>query len=405
MKKSLALLIVFALVSPLLAQRGVIPVQIRVGATDPVNCTPGSVPGERNLFYNSTSSALKQCTATDTWTTVGAGSGTVTAGATTGCLAYYAAAGTTVSCEALVTTDALGTITGVAFATSGSNGGIGGTEGTGANANCGANKDCMYPDSTKHRMMYNNNNSGAVVAGANPFTVAGDIIYGGTVANGVGPETRLGIGTAIQVLHGGATAPSYTNVLAADFGSAITARTVFGNATASAAAPAFGTTADALAYQTAEMPFYVFVTGDFTTSGSGTALEAITGLTWTIPATTAINIPFSCRLIYHQNNAAVAVAFGIQMATNNPTQINAVGLEYTNVAVVVSGNLVGLATTTATAIVSGTPSAITTNWDVFLDGMIEAPSSGSGSAVTIRTSTATAADTVTVKRGSFCRIG
>jgi hypothetical protein len=150
---------------------------------------------------------------------------------------------------------------------------------------------------------------------------------------------------------------------------------------------------------------FAFVTADFTTSGIGTALEAITGLTWTIPASTAVNGPFSCHIVYHQNVATAAVAFGIQQASNAPTQINTYGVEWTSATAATNGSLIALASTTATAIVSATPSAITTNWVADLHGVYEEASVGSSSAITIRVSTATAADTVTVKRGSFCRVG
>ena len=123
-----------------------------------------------------------------------------------------------------------------------------------------------------------------------------------------------------------------------------------------------------------------------------------------MPATTALNIPFSCHLIYHQNVGNVAVAFGTLNATTAPTQYNAKGTIYTSTTALVAANVVANTATTAVSIVSGTPSAITTNFNADLDGFIEQPS-GAASVFTIRVSTATAADTVTVKRGSFCRIG
>lgn len=190
----------------------------------------------------------------------------------------------------------------------------------------------------------------------------------------------------------------------ADFGAAIAARSALGRNAATAGAPAFNTTQDALGYQVAEIPSSVFVAGDFTTSGVGTAFELITGLTWTIPASTALNVPFSCKLVYHQNVATDAVAFGIRDVTVSPTNILGHGVMYTNTTASTEGNLVALASTTATAIVSATPSAITTNWLATISGFIEAPSNASSSAIQIMVSTATAADTVTVKRGSFCTL-
>lgn len=144
-------------------------------------------------------------------------------------------------------------------------------------------------------------------------------------------------------------------------------------------------------------------TSDFTTAAN-TNLQLITGLTWTIPANTAMNIPFSCHLAYSQATAAVVVAFGIQDVSIAPTNIFATGHMQTNATVFSEANLPTLATTTATNIVSGTPSAITTIWNVDLNGMIEHPSNATPSAIQIMVSTATAGDVVSVKRGSFCRI-
>jgi hypothetical protein len=145
------------------------------------------------------------------------------------------------------------------------------------------------------------------------------------------------------------------------------------------------------------------VTSDFTTAAN-TNLQLITGLSWTIPANTAMNIPFQCHLAYAQGTAAVAVSFGIQDVTVAPTNIFATGHMQTAATVFTEGNLPTLTTTTATAIVSATPSAITTVWNADLYGFIEQPSNASTSAVQIQVKTATAGDAVTVKRGSVCRI-
>lgn len=145
-----------------------------------------------------------------------------------------------------------------------------------------------------------------------------------------------------------------------------------------------------------------FVAADFPTSGVGTALEAITGLTFTLATNTAENIPFSCSFRYSQAVANAAVGFGIK-ASVAPTQINASGEIYTSTTALTAGNLQGLTTTTATAIVTGTPSAITTVWNVNIRGFIENPS-GAASTITFLVSTATAADLVTVKRGSYCTL-
>lgn len=240
------------------------------------------------------------------------------------------------------------------------------------------------------------------IATTSPIT-GGTITATGTIACAT-CVTASSPGAGVAHFAGGTQAATSSNVVAADFGNAITARTAFGNNTAAATTPAFNTTSDVLAYQTAEIPAYVFVTSDFTTSGSGTALEAITGLTWTMPGSTALNIPFSCRLIYHQNSATAAVAFGTQNATTAPTNYAVKGTIYTSATVFAAANVVANTATSAVSVVSGTPSAITTNWNADLDGFIEQPS-GTASVFTIRVSTATQGDTVTVKRGSFCTVG
>ena len=210
-------------------------------------------------------------------------------------------------------------------------------------------------------------------------------------------------GTTTTVPHGNAAGnPTWGPVVGADFGSSIAARTSFGNPSASAAAPGFSTTQDALAYQVAEIPAFTWVTTDFTTAVS-TALQNITGLPVTIPANTALSMPFACHLLWSQATAAVSVSLGIADVTISPTNITAKGEMFTSASVTASGNLVGLNSTTPTAIVSGTPSATGTVWNADLTGFIEAPSNASSSAIQIMVATATGADAVTIKRGSWCR--
>jgi hypothetical protein len=150
----------------------------------------------------------------------------------------------------------------------------------------------------------------------------------------------------------------------------------------------------------------VFVAGDFT-SAANTSLQTITGLTWSFPAV-ALNMSFTCDLVYSQATAAAAVAFGIQAATNAPTAINAMGQEGTSLTAFTTGTLRALATTTATNIVSATPSAagaIGTAADMFnvhLAGTIE--NAANLNTVNIMISTANSADLPTVYRGSFCSI-
>ncbi len=210
-------------------------------------------------------------------------------------------------------------------------------------------------------------------------------------------------GTTTTLLHGNAAGnPSWGNVVGGDFGS-IAARAHLGNNTAASAAPTLSTTVDALAFQVAEIPAFNITASDFTTSGVGTALEPITGLTLTVPANTALIIPFSCKLIYSQAVGNDVVALGVQAVTVSPTNIAAEGIIYTNTTASTEGNLATLTTTTATAVVSATPAATATNYIALLSGLLDAPSNASSSAFRILVSTATAADLVTIRKGSYCR--
>lgn len=209
-------------------------------------------------------------------------------------------------------------------------------------------------------------------------------------------------GTTVTVAHGNASGnPSWGSVVGADFGSSIAARTALVRAAATAGAPAFGTTVDALAYQVAEIPNIVYVTTDFTTAS--TSLTLITGLTWTIPASTALNVPFTCNFVYNQATAAGGISFGIQDVTVSPTNIAAEGIVQTNTGAYDGGVLVGLNSTTATTIVTATPSATGTDYTAQVTGFIQAPSNASASAIDIMVDTGNASDSVTVRQGSYCR--
>jgi hypothetical protein len=147
----------------------------------------------------------------------------------------------------------------------------------------------------------------------------------------------------------------------------------------------------------------VRVASDFTTAAS-TSLQTIAGLNWTVPAV-ASSYSFHCAITYSQATAVALVSFGIQAATNAPTNIFANGAQTITVgppATEVNGNLLTLTTTTATTIVSGTPGAIANNYVVTLEGTIENPAAVN--TFNIMVSTATSADAVTVRRGSYCQL-
>lgn len=148
---------------------------------------------------------------------------------------------------------------------------------------------------------------------------------------------------------------------------------------------------------------HLWVTGDFTTAAN-TSLQTITGLSWTSPASKAVTVSFHCSFNFSQATATAAVAFGVQGATTAPTNINANGTIFSNTTAETTGTLNGLTTTTATAVVSVAPSAITTIWKAEMDGTAELPSNASPTVLNFMVSTATSGDAVTVKRGSYCTL-
>lgn len=152
-------------------------------------------------------------------------------------------------------------------------------------------------------------------------------------------------------------------------------------------------------------PLYVYIDQDFTLAAN-TNLQRITGLTqdlrWTLRASTSQTVPFSCHLLYSQATAAVADQFGFQISLA-PANAMLKAQVATSATAETDGNVPNLTTTTATAIVTFTPSAITTIWNADIDGLIET-GNGAQANVDIMAQTSNAADLITVKRGSFCRI-
>lgn len=145
------------------------------------------------------------------------------------------------------------------------------------------------------------------------------------------------------------------------------------------------------------------VTSNFVTAAN-TNLQTITGLSFTFPATLALVAKIDCDLLYSQQTAAVADAFGFQDATVAPTNLAASGFVQTAVTTWVDSTLTASATTTATNIVAMTPSAITTIWHAQLHILNEHPSNASTSLFSVMAKTGTAADTLTVFRGSACTV-
>ena len=152
-----------------------------------------------------------------------------------------------------------------------------------------------------------------------------------------------------------------------------------------------------------KIPDYARVTTDFTTANN-TNLQTITGLTFNLPAI-ALNYSFHCGLGYSQATGNAGVTFGVQAATVNPTNIFATDTTQISIgppSTYVSAVLPTLTTTTATGIVTGTPGATATNYTAQIDGTIENPTAAN--ILNFNVGTATGADAVTVKRGSYCTL-
>jgi hypothetical protein len=143
------------------------------------------------------------------------------------------------------------------------------------------------------------------------------------------------------------------------------------------------------------------VTADFTTAAN-TNFQTPTNMTITLPANTALNMAYDCHWSYSQAIAA-ADSFGIQSATIAPTSIMGTATMGTSATAGTSGTLLALATTTATAIVTATPTAAT-NLIVDIHGMVENPSNASTNTINFMVKQGTAADTIVIKRGSWCKV-
>jgi hypothetical protein len=176
--------------------------------------------------------------------------------------------------------------------------------------------------------------------------------------------------------------------------------------TGSAYATVFSITAtnasSSAAAQVAGIPTNVFMSAAVT---SGASNVALTGLTWTIPANTAINYPFHCEVTFNQATAATANAFTITTATQAPTNGTLWGYSTTAATTATRAVVKAYNATTATTIISVTPTATGTDEVVFLDGFIEQPTNAAAAVVTIGlTTTSGATDVTTVARDGFCRL-
>lgn len=208
--------------------------------------------------------------------------------------------------------------------------------------------------------------------------------------------------THIRIRQSAYTSGGVTISLASSGGVAGIAPIQVPQALATTSTPTFAGTNVTTGHQFNGITSKVFVASDFTTSGVGTALEPITGLSWTLPASTALTVGFHCALTYSQAVGNVAVSFGPGFSVA-PTNVEASGIMETNVTTIGALGMTAITTATSSAAVTGTPAATATLMFAMLDGFIENPST-TANVVTINAKTATAADLVTVKRGSFCAL-
>lgn len=155
-------------------------------------------------------------------------------------------------------------------------------------------------------------------------------------------------------------------------------------------------------YQVAAVASIYNVASDFTTANN-TSLQTITGLSWTLPATTALVVPFRCVIFYSQATAAVSDSFGLQTDTVTPTNFQAGGSMETALGTTAYGDA-AIANTTATVVVTGTPGSTGTIFNAYVDGLLENPSNASTTTVNVMVKTTVGADAITIKRGSFCRV-
>jgi hypothetical protein len=152
------------------------------------------------------------------------------------------------------------------------------------------------------------------------------------------------------------------------------------------------------------------ITSNFTTSATTLATAGVvTGLNFTAPITSAVNLSFSCKIIYSQATAAAADLFGFTTAGTAPTNLQVWGQVYTAQTGTQVMNNADITTATSTTVVTATPGAfgaIGTNADMFqaeFSGTLEAPSSATPTQVGFAVASGSASDALTVYRGSYCR--
>jgi collagen type VII alpha len=145
----------------------------------------------------------------------------------------------------------------------------------------------------------------------------------------------------------------------------------------------------------------VRTTSDVTTTSA--SLVAITGLNWTLPASTAANYNFTCDL-YVTDSATTAsgIVFGVQDVTTAPTSAR-YGINWHTAAGTANSNVTGVSTSTTAVTLNSAFQPSTVNaLDDHLFGTIEQPS-GSASVFQIMADIA-GGNTLTILKDSVCRL-
>jgi hypothetical protein len=146
---------------------------------------------------------------------------------------------------------------------------------------------------------------------------------------------------------------------------------------------------------------------DFTTTSN--TLVTIPGLSWTLPANTAQSVPFHCTGVYSlAGSGQSTLSLGIQAESFAPTNILAVGSLQTNGksgtnSQFTQDEIPVLASTAATVVVTSSNTSLGTAFAWSMDGLIENPSNASEQTINIMAATSSG-ETVTINRGSFCKI-
>ena len=142
------------------------------------------------------------------------------------------------------------------------------------------------------------------------------------------------------------------------------------------------------------------LTSTFTTSTTA-GLQAITGLSFTLAASTAQNVPFVCFVGYSQATV-VSDGFGVGLS-QAVTRIDSVGNANTSTTAVKSGVLTNGTSTGGQTVITFTPT-VTTVLPIQISGVAQVASHSGTTTLQFYASQSTTADHIVIAAGSFCRI-